>query len=190
MHTPRVSWPGATETPASVFKGPFLGDLLQQPQLDGTLGAGAMIKNIFIGAFQRSQGFSACGVGVGVGLLAEPLGRAKREARARHMKTVLSGLWTTTTSEESPPTSPWGRLQGSEGSKQWTWLLGPAGETEAPSGCTPNSEEAGEVLPAGEQGNPADFDIFLCNLSPGSAAAVLALGFMPTSLLQLPKNRL
>ena len=127
---------------------------------------------------------------VGVGLLAEPLGRAKREARARHMKTVLSGLWTTTTSEESPPTSPWGRLQGSEGSKQWTWLLGPAGETEAPSGCTPNSEEAGEVLPAGEQGNPADFDIFLCNLSPGSAAAVLALGFMPTSLLQLPKNRL
>ena len=36
-------------------------------------------------------------------MLAGLWGRAKREARARQMKTVPAGRWTTTASEKSPP---------------------------------------------------------------------------------------
>ena len=79
------------------------------------------------------------------------------------------------------PQQPVVGLQDLECSRQWAWPLGPVGSTQVPPGCTLNSEEPRDGPAAGKQGNLADFDIFFCKLSPGSAAAVLAPGLMPDS---------
>lgn len=113
--------------------------------------------------------------------------RAKGEARARQARTFLAVLWTATSTQGHPRQLTVG-LPDSECSRQWTWYLGPAGKTQALLGFTHNSEEAGEVPAAGWQGNQAAFDIFFCKLSPGSAAAVLALGFMPNSSCSCPRT--
>lgn len=111
--------------------------------------------------------------------------KAKGEARVRQVKDILKGLWTTT--EKSPPAAL-GELPDSKCSRQWAWHLGLAGKTQAPSSCTLGSEEAGKVPTAGWQDNQTVFDIFFCKLSPGSAAAVLAFGFMPNSLCSCPRT--